>query len=420
MHIKHILPLLLLVAGACATEKDSSTTSPEISFLDIETHISFLASNEMRGRETGSPEEAAAANYIADLFRSYGLDPAGDEGSYIQHFTVNMATAKNLHGTKGDSTAEKRLAKNVVGLLQGSGSSDDIIVIGAHYDHLGMGDFGSRGKSRRIHNGADDNASGTAGLLEIAQYFSENRPQKDLLFIAFSGEEMGLLGSQHYVENPTVNLNNVIAMLNMDMIGRMEDNRLMIFGTGTSENWEEILTSANADSLNLDLVAEGTGASDHTNFYYQNIPVLHYFTDTHADYHQPSDDTEWINFEGQQKIVNHVSRVIHALDTLKHEDLAFTEAPGKRDQPVNLNGPTLGVLPDYGFEGEGFRINGVNEDGPAGAAGLKSGDIIVQIGESSVKDIYEYMEVLNELREGQHANVTVLRDDEELTFNVEL
>lgn len=415
------LPLLVFVLAACSSSETETVTSPEISFLDIKSHITYLADDEMRGRETGTAEEAAAANYIADLFRDYGLDPAGDEGTYFQEFTVNMSVLDNPHASEGDSLAEKRLAKNVAGLLQGRGNSEEIIIVGAHYDHLGMGEFGTLSDGDpKIHNGADDNASGTAGVLELAEYFSANRPQTDILFLAFSGEEMGLLGSQYFVDNPTIDLGNALAMINMDMVGRMSDDRFMIFGVATADRWESILREANTDSLDLDLVPDGTGSSDHTSFYYKEIPVLHYFTDTHADYHRPSDDAEWINAEGEQQLLNHVARVINQLDEMDQEDLAFQEAPGQQRQSMTMDGPTLGVLPDYGFDGTGFRITGVSNDGPAKRAGLESGDIIIDIGGMEVADIYEYMGALNNLEKGESVPITVIRDGEELVFVVEL
>jgi hypothetical protein len=415
-----LIPLLMLLSS-CTPENESAETTSDISFLDVQSHISYLASDAMKGRETGTAEEAKAANYIADYFREYGLDPAGDEETYLQEFTVNMSVLENPHAEDSDSTVNKRLAKNVAGLLQGTGDSEEVIIIGAHYDHLGLGEFGSLSDSdSTIHNGADDNASGTAGLLELAEYFSEHRPETDLLFLAFSGEEMGLLGSQYYVENPTVDLDNAIAMINMDMIGRMNDDRLMIFGVATTEAWETILTEANTDSLDLDLVPDGTGTSDHTSFYYKDIPVLHYFTDTHADYHRPSDDAEWINAEGQARLLQHVARVIQRLDELDKEDLPFVEAPGEQRQSMTMSGPTLGVLPDYGFNGTGFRITGVSNGGPAERGGLEGGDIIIKIGEMEIEDIYSYMGVLNKLEKGTTVPVTVIRDGEELVFEVEL
>lgn len=415
-----LIPLLMLLSS-CTPENELAETTSDISFMDVQSHISYLSSDAMKGRETGTAEEAKAANYIADLFRDYGLDPAGDEETYIQEFTVNMSAMENPHAEDSDSTADKRLAKNVAALLPGTGDSEEVIIIGAHYDHLGLGEFGSLSDSdSTIHNGADDNASGTAGLLELAEYFSENRPETDLLFLAFSGEEMGLLGSQYYVENPTVDLDYALAMINMDMIGRMNDDRLMIFGVATTEEWETILTEANTDSLDLDLVPDGTGASDHTSFYYKDIPVLHYFTDTHADYHRPSDDAEWINAEGQAKLLQHVARVIQRLDTMDKDELAFVEAPGEQRQSMTMDGPTLGVLPDYGFDGTGFRITGVSNGGAADRGGLEGGDIIIKIGEMEIEDIYTYMGALNELERGTTVPVTVIRDGEELVFEVEL
>ncbi|MDZ7807404.1 MAG: M28 family peptidase [Gracilimonas sp.] len=422
MTLPVLLAITLIFASCTSSNESPDGSSIDITASDVSEHISYLSSDAMKGRETGSAEEAAAANYIADLFRAYGLDPVGDEDTYLQEFTVNMSVLNNPHASDDDSTADKRLAKNVAGLLQGTGDSDELIIIGAHYDHLGMGEFGSLSSAdeQKIHNGADDNASGTAGVLELAQYFSENRPETDILFLAFSGEEMGLLGSQFYVDNPTVDLDNALAMINMDMIGRMSEDRLMIFGVATTDSWESILTEANTDSLDMDLVPDGTGASDHTSFYYKNMPVLHYFTDTHADYHRPSDDAEWINAEGQAKLLNHVVRVVQTLDTLDKADLQFVEAPGEQRQSMRMDGPTLGVLPDYGYDGEGFRITGVSGGGSAQEGGLKGGDVIIKIGEMAIDDIYAYMGALNELETGTTIPVTIIRDGEEMVFELSL
>ncbi len=423
--LKKTLPFLLLtILIGCASQSEPKISlSENVSPEDIKIHISFLAADELNGREAGTSDEAKAANYIADYFRDFGLEPAGDDRTFFQEFTINTALLNNPHASEGDTTGEKRLSKNVVGLLQGTGDSDEVIIIGAHYDHLGYGDFGSlyRGDVKRIHNGADDNASGTAGVLELAQYFSENRPATDLLFIAFSGEEMGLLGSAHYANNPTIELENALAMINMDMIGRMnEEKKLIIFGNGTAEKWIEINTSANTDSLDLDLVEDGTGASDHTSFYYKNIPVLHYFTDTHSDYHRPSDDTEYINFNGIALSLHHLVRVIVQLDELDKSDMEFIAVAGEQRQSMRLEGPTLGVLPDYGFDGKGMKISGTNDGGAAANAGLQGGDIIIRLGGEELEDIYGYMGALNKLKKGQLTTVTVLRDGEELTLDLQL
>jgi len=415
--MKNIFALLLsslLLLIAC-------NESGDITPADIEKHITFLASDSLQGREAGSANEAIAANYIADHFRDFGLEPAGDNETYFQEFTINTAVLRNPHAGE-DAEGEKLLSKNVVGLLQGTGNSDELIIIGAHYDHLGYGEFGSlyRGEQERIHNGADDNASGTAGVLELAEYFSANRPKKDILFLAFSGEEMGLLGSAYYVDNPTVDLENALAMINMDMIGRMVDKKLMIFGIGTADKWEGILDSANTGDLDLNLVKDGTGASDHTSFYYKDIPVLHYFTDTHADYHRPSDDTEYINMNGTALALHHLVRVIVQLDELQKDELAFVEAPGEQRQSMSLDGPTLGVLPDYGYEGEGMKITGVTKGRAAANAGVQGGDIIVGIAGEELSDIYAYMGMLNKLKKGQLTTITVLRDGKEMTMDLQL
>jgi len=420
MKLAYVGPLFFITFFACSSSQNHSNSSVDISEKDIEEHIAFLASEELKGREAGTADEAKAANYIADLFRNSGLEPAGDDQTFFQEFTINTTILNNPHST--DTSGEKRLSKNVVGLVRGTKESDEVIIIGAHYDHLGYGEFGSlyRGDTPRIHNGADDNASGTAGLIELAHYFGKYRPETDLLFVAFSGEEMGLLGSAHFVEEPPVNLDNTLAMINMDMIGRMEDHKLIIFGTGTTSDWEEILLVANTDSLKIQLVKDGTGASDHTSFYYKNIPVLHYFTDTHSDYHRPSDDVEYINNEGIAKITEHIVRVIEYLDGIDKEQMAFIEAPGKQRQSMRLEGPTLGVLPDYGYDGTGMKITGVNAEEPAANAGLKAGDIIIKLGGLELDDIYDYMGALNTLEKGETTTITILRNGEEITLELQL
>ena len=403
------------------SKQNAAALSTEITPNDIQTHINFLAQDSLRGRETGTPGEAIAARYIADYFRQFGLQPLGDDSTYYQQFTVNMALMNNPH--RADTVTfpdEERIAKNVVGLIEGTAQPETYIIVGAHYDHLGMGNFGSlytRG-DKQIHNGADDNASGTSGVLELAQYFSKHHPQKSIVFIAFSGEEMGLLGSQHFVENPPVNLEQVQAMINMDMIGRLKNNKLMIFGTGTSDGWDQLITGANSDSLTIKTVPDGTGASDHTSFYNKQIPVLHYFTDTHADYHRPSDDAEYINGEGEDRVLEHLRRLIASIDTLAAGQLAYTEAPVTQQRDVTMKGPTMGVTPDYGFEGKGMRITGVRANGPAGNAGLQGGDIIIRLKDKNLADIYAYMDVLNTLEEGQSTTVTVLRNGSEQTFDI--
>ena len=318
--------------------------------------------------------------------------------------------------------ADVRESNNVIGLIRGSDPEAETIVIGAHYDHLGMGESGSlfRGPVPKIHNGADDNASGTAGLLELAEYFAVNKPRHSILFMGFGSEEMGLLGSDYYVNHPTVAMDKKRAMINMDMIGRMTDKKLLIFGVGSSADWEQTLTEANADSLDLRLVPDGTGASDHTSFYNKGIPVLHYFTDTHSDYHRPSDDTEYIKFDEKVLVLNHVRRVIESIDAMGNDQLAFTQAPVTQTRNMTLGNVTLGVLPDYGYDGPGFKITGTTEGRAGAKAGLQAGDVITKLGDVDIKDIYDYMESLSKFKPGDKTIILLKRGDQDLRLEVQL
>jgi len=351
-------------------------------------------------------------------------------GHDLSAITKKIASNKKPNSISTDLTislktrleADIRESNNVIGMIKGSDPDAGTIVIGAHYDHLGMGESGSlfRGPEPKIHNGADDNASGTAGMLELAEYFAVNKPRHTILFMGFGSEEMGLLGSEHYVNNPTQELSKKRAMINMDMIGRMTDKKLLIFGIGSSPDWERTLMAANIDSLDLRLVPDGTGASDHTSFYNKGIPVLHYFTDTHADYHRPSDDTEYIRFDEKVLVLQHVRRVVEAIDAMSSDQLIFTQAPVTQTRNMTLGNVTLGVLPDYGYDGPGFKITGTTEGRAGAKAGLQAGDIITKLGDVQIKDIYDYMESLNTFKPGDKTTIILKRGDQELRLDVQL
>jgi aminopeptidase YwaD len=316
--------------------------------------------------------------------------------------------------------------RNVAGLLPGGNKEmrSQTIVVGAHYDHLGWGQEGSlyRGAEPMIHNGADDNASGTAGMLELAEYFAAQRPSRSMLFLAFSGEEMGLLGSAHWVSTPTVPLENIIAMINLDMIGRLPDStrRLHVQGTGTSPVWSDLLTSMN-DGFGFDLarIEDGQGSSDHSSFYGKNIPVLFFFTGLHSDYHRPSDDAEKLNYAGLEEVTLFTAEVLRAIDGAD-EAPAFTRVERKETQQNMRFSVYVGTVPDYAHTGEGFRISGASPGSPAEKAGLKEGDIIVKFGETTVGNIYDYMAALGRYNAGDAVPVIVRRGAESVELRVEL
>ena len=322
-------------------------------------------------------------------------------------------------------------AKNVVGVLEAQGPlADETIVIGAHYDHLGSGGMGSLAfGSRDIHNGADDNASGTATVLELARRLA-SRPDplpRRVVFMLFSGEERGLLGSEHYVKDPIFPLDKTVAMINFDMVGRLEDDKgLIIYGAGSAEGWESLVESlANSLSLKPKLSKGATGEfgqSDHYSFYRKDLPVLFFFTGTHPDYHRPSDDSDKINYPGMARVADLGELMI--LDIAKRVDRpAFVKlaAPARESAgQVKGTGAYLGTRPAYGEEGEGVKLEGVSEGSPAEKAGIKGGDVIVKFGELKILDIEGYMNAMSAKKPGDQVDVVVLRDGKEVTVKVTL
>tara|TARA_R110002020_G_scaffold230674_12_gene441781 strand:+ start:17790 stop:18944 length:1155 start_codon:yes stop_codon:yes gene_type:complete len=372
--------------------------------------VAILANDSLNGRKTGSDGERKAANYIAKRFEDLGLQPKGSEG-FFQKFTYKAS--KNPH-QEAEFTAENNdsteTGQNVIAYLDNK--AENTVVIGAHYDHLGMGGEGSLYREgEAIHNGADDNASGVAMMLHLADSLQKKGSPKNnnYLFIAFSGEEEGLLGSNYFVKNPTIDTKKVTYMLNMDMVGRLNsENTLAVYGVGTSPIFKQAV-NANARELKIAENESGVGPSDHTSFYLADIPVLHFFTGQHEDYHKPSDDAEKVNFEGMKIVSNYIFSIIKDLDN--QPKLPFKKTKNESEVVPEFK-VTLGVVPDYLFSGKGMRIDGVSEDKPAQKAGLQKGDIVVKMGDFEVTDMMSYMKSLSKFEKGQTAKITIERGGE--------
>ncbi len=377
---------------------------------DIRIDVIYLASDYLEGRETGTKGEALAAQYINKRFKEIGLLPKGDKGNYDQPF--DFVYSNNPHATGG----EERTGRNIVGYLDNGAATT--VIIGAHYDHVGRGAFGSTYLDGPvIHNGADDNASGVAALLYLAKALnSSDWTNNNYLFIAFSGEELGLYGSKHFVKHPTIDMSTVNYMLNMDMLGRLKENTLVINGAGTSPTWKSSFTQIEKPALDIQTHDSGIGASDHTSFYLADLPALHFFTGSHEDYHKPSDDSPLINFEGIYEVSQYILGLIAQLDGA--EKLTFSKTKDEENRKASAFRVTLGVMPDYASKGEGMRIDAVLDDRPAQKAGIEAGDIIVKIGDKDVKDIYDYMEGLGAFQPGDSTTVVVKRGKKTLKKKV--
>ncbi len=394
--------IFTLVLSSCT----DFTTDKEV-LNGLKTDIEYLADDALEGRAIGTPGEEKAAGHIATAFEEAGLKPKGTEGFY-QPFTVKKATSPHEQAVVG-TDVEGVTGRNVAGYIDNKGTST--IVIGAHFDHLGYGSEGSlhRGEPA-IHNGADDNASGTAAMIQLAKILNIKDSPYNFLFLAFSGEENGLWGSNYFSKNSTVALEDINYMINMDMVGRLnEESTLAINGVGTSPAWVDAIETANTDSLKLVTSESGVGPSDHTSFYLQDIPVLHFFTGQHEDYHKPSDDADKINYEGLVRIVRYIERLIDELD--EQERLAFTKTNDSSSDSPRFS-VSLGVVPDYLFDGEGMRIDGVTDGKPAAGAGMEKGDIVVKLGDSTIVDMMSYMRALGGFKAGEKTVVEFKRGND--------
>ncbi len=320
-------------------------------------------------------------------------------------------------------TRKKGTGHNVVGFIDNG--APNTVVIGAHYDHLGFGDSHSlyRGEPA-VHNGADDNASGTSLMIELAALLKKSKwKNNNYLFVGFSGEELGLYGSSYFTKSELMTKYNVNYMLNMDMVGRLDpaDQVLIVNGVGTSPSWKETMKKvkfATGDTTvyRVKTTESGIGPSDQTSFYFKEIPAIHFFSGTHNDYHKPSDDWDKINVNGMKLIGDYMMNIIRELDD--DGKLTFTKTKDSEGGKVSAFKVTLGVVPDYAYEGEGLKVDGVTDGKPASIAGILAGDVIIQMGDIPIKDIYAYMGALGKFKKGETVKITLLRNGTEKVVEV--
>ena len=536
----------LLISQGLVAQKLSKSDKELVGYL--KKQVTYLASDELKGRRAGDTGETLAAVFIAEKFKELALVPKGDNGDYFQYFTVNdgkaiapstrlsinglkldseidfFPLANSLQGSsKGESSpdihengqpwlldlAESldenksnphfdinnliidklksakdkgasmvlfynstkeadvlkfdskdrseatpipaafltskgrdkcikenndtyfidaslsvepkiRKSKNVVGFLDNG--AQYTVVIGAHYDHLGLGEDGNsmiRGGQPEIHNGADDNASGTAAMIELAFLLKGNKAkQYNYLFIGFSAEELGLNGSKYFVENPTISLNTVNYMINMDMVGRMNDSTktITVGGYGTSPSWQSMVAAVKKKSFTIKFDSSGTGPSDHTSFYRKDIPVLFFFTGLHTDYHKPSDDADKINYVGMSQIVRFIQEMIQNDKT--PNKLVFTKTREQQTSTSTRFSVSMGIMPDYSYGGTGVRVDGVSDNRPAKKAGILGGDVVKQLGDYKTSSVEAYMQALSKFKKGDKTTVVVVRGDKEINFEI--
>lgn len=423
------------VATACALVRSgtSSGSAPAASFADataLRTDIDYLASDVLEGRQTGTPGNDSAAAFIARRFAALGLEPG--EPAFLQRFVAHPVQAHSV-------ATESLPTENVVGVLPGRDPlvRGEYVVIGAHFDHLGRSTEGALDPDQKnaVRKGADDNASGTAAVLELARLFVAAPTRRSIVFVAFSGEELGLLGSEYYVEHSPIPLDSAVAMINFDMVGRLRDDKLIVYGVATARELTTILDSANITAassrsgatspwrtpLRLTALGDGFGPSDHSSFYARNIPVLHFFTDLHDDYHRASDVATKINASGEAHVVDIAERVVRAIaDRPQRLTFVRTAAP-MASTSRELPDVYLGSIPDMGAgDGAGVRLTGVRAGSPAEQAGLTAGDVVVRFGDRSVTNLYDFSDALYSHHPGDTVSVTVLRQGDRRSFTVKL
>jgi Peptidase family M28/PDZ domain len=375
--------------------------------------IKFLTEDRLQGRATGSAGADSAAAYLARRFSEVGLQPAA--GGWFQAFTVgrDAPSVRRANGTG-------MVGKNVIGILPGRDPvlRNQTVVLGAHYDHLGLGGFGSLDSDNggMVHNGADDNASGVAGLIQVAARLAASPPARTVVFIAFSGEELGLLGSAYYVKQPIYPLAETLAMVNLDMVGRLRNGRLIVYGARTAKEFPALLDSLNwYAGFDLKAQGDGYGPSDQSSFYAAKRPVLHLFTDLHEDYHRTTDDWQKVNLDGLKRVADFALGLVTALAN-RPSPLTFLELPAPLAVQVSESptaipgyGAYLGTVPDMTGAPGGVRLVGVRAGSPAEKAGLRGDDIITRIGARETPDLQAMTDALRSHRPGDTVEIVVRR-----------
>ena len=404
---------LLLGSGCRPSGLGAPSSEPQ---QRLQRDVEYLAHDRLEGRATGTAGNDSAAAWIAARFSAMGLEPL--QGSYLHRFTARPAA----HGTDGPGLA----TQNVVAFLRGRDSllRGQVIVVGAHFDHLGRGGRGALDPEAgtAIRNGADDNASGTAAVLELARILERSPPRRSVLFALFSGEELGLLGSQHFVARSPVPVDSMAAMLNFDMVGRLRGRRLIVYGIETARELRALVDSANGGRLDVHGVGDGFGRSDHSSFYAVGVPVLHFFTNVHEDYHRATDDAHKINAAGIVDVVQLAERVVRAIGD-RGERLTVVRSAPPAPTAAGRGGaqPSLGTVPDMAAgQVPGLRLTAVRPGSPGEAAGLRAGDVIVEFDGKAVTDLQSYSDALYARKPGDVVKIVVLRGAERLTLTATL
>ena len=433
---RRAVPAAALFAAIACRPASVSPVAVAPDTASLRRDVTFLSTDLLAGRGTGTAGYDSAAAYVVRRWRQLELTPVllanaeacgsaalgiACDSVYRQHFVARSAAAAHA------GVDPELPTSNVVALLRGHDPAlrDQYLVIGAHLDHLGRAAGGALDPQAgdAIRNGADDNASGSAVVMELARLLAANPPRRSVLFVHFSGEELGLLGSQYFVEHLPVPIENVVAMINFDMVGRLREDKLIVYGISTAEEMTGLVDSANVDpKLDLRTVADGFGPSDHSSFYAKGIPVLHMFTDLHDEYHRATDDVETLSIEGMARVARYAERVARGIADRQDRLTPVRRAPPVvSSSPGSGSGAWFGSIPDMvASKDPGVRLTGVSPGSPAEQAGVRAGDVLIEFGGQAVGDLYQFTDALRARQPGDTVRVVVRRAGQPLTFTAVL